>query len=536
MSRWNRPPLGPNTISSLWPFQGDAVEAIFGEWNAGRYGTMAVVCTGGGKTRIASNVARRIAEGGGNTLFLAHTKELVLQASNWLHRAGMATGVEMGQMEARANFDPQAVAASVQTMQGDRLLSWPKHYFDLVIIDELHHFTDDSWYRFVIDHLDPALLLGLTATPKRHDKKGISGEFKSIAYTYSLLDAVKAPPPGPYLVRPLYWLVDLGINLGSLAKKQSDYTDEHLQERILPHVKEIARATVATRGDRPTVVFVPSVMCAQGVATALQSLGAKADWVSGEREGRPDILGRYASGELDILVNVAVLTEGWDDPKTSCIVMARPTKAWSLLVQMLGRGMRRHDESGKRDCLMIDLGFITPEHDLLTLPVDLFDDHRQPAEVMREAREIVRSKAANGDRAIDLADAIEEAEQTVKKKAEWQVKATTAGKDLKVIKLDPVREYGLMLDLPRQPRSASTSAATEGQVRVLEGMGLEGVKGLSKAQASQYIDQSMRRKDKGLCTFKQFRHLRKAGVPVPEARSMTFHEASAYLNTLWGKK
>jgi hypothetical protein len=67
-------------------------------------------------------------------------------------------------------------------------------------------------------------------------------------------------------------------------------------------------------------------------------------------------------------------------------------------------------------------------------------------------------------------------------------------------------------------------------------MGLEGVKGLSKAQASQYIDQSMRRKDKGLCTFKQFRQLRKAGVPVAEARGMKLAEATAYLNTLWGKR
>jgi hypothetical protein len=186
---------------------------------------------------------------------------------------------------------------------------------------------------------------------------------------------------------------------------------------------------------------------------------------------------------------------------------------------------------------MVDLGFITPEHDLLSMPADLFDDHRKPPEVMATAREMIKSRAASGESKIDLADAIEEAEQVVKKKLEWKVKATLeGGKDLKVYKYDPITMASEMLDLPRQPRTAHSIPATEGQARCLENMGLGKIQGLSKSLASTMIDRSMRRKEKGLCTAKQFASLRKAGVPVAEAREMKFHEATAYLNTLWGKR
>lgn len=525
-----RPPLQANTISSLWPFQQRAVDSVFDEYNAGRTRTLNLAATGTGKSRMAANVGRRFADAGGNVLCLSHTKELVLQMANWFHRAGMPTGVEMGAMEARVHFDPAAVSATVQTMQGDRLRSWDPGYFELIIVDEVHHHTKNSAYQAAIDWLRPIYVLGQTATPLRHDKKRLSEVYDSVAHRFSLLDAVKAPPPGPYLCRPLYSLVEMPIDLGQTAKKAYDYSDEHLQARILPYVRDIARAIVRTNEGRPTFVFVAGVMCAQGVATALQSMGVRADWVSGERKDRSAVIDRMNRGDLDVLVNVAVLTEGVDIPRVSCVVVARPTKVLALLVQMLGRATRRHDDSGKEDCLLVDLALATPDHDLLSLP-DCFDDDRMDARVIDRAKADVRSRASAGETAIDLTEAIEEAERTVRAQDEWRVKATReGGHDLKVVRFDPITLATEFYRMPRAPRSASAAPATESQVKYLERIGVEGAAGVSKKLASDMIGMDRKRSDQGLCSLRQFKALLRLGVPAKEARGMTRQEASGRLD------
>ena len=130
----------------------------------------------------------------------------------------------------------------------------------------------------------------------------------------------------------------------------------------------IVKAWREHAADRQTLVFTPTVALAQAVAEQFQHEGVRAAWVSGATplDERRTILASYAAEETQVLVNCAVLTEGYDNPRTDCIVVARPTKSRALFTQMIGRGTRKHP--AKTDLLVLDVVGASNEHSLVTVP------------------------------------------------------------------------------------------------------------------------------------------------------------------------
>ena len=253
-----------------------------------------------------------------------------------LERVGLSPGVERAEETARSSFEPHAVVASVQSIcRPKRLETWPTDYFKLIVVDECHHATAKTYQR-ILKHFASAKLLGVTATPDRADGEEIAEVFNTIAYEMSLWEAMTAPPPGPYLCGLTIDRCETEIDLRQLRTTRGDFSPADLEEIILPIIEMLANATREKIGDRQTIVFTPDCGSASAMATALQSLGLRADYVWGDSPDRAEKVEKYRTGETQVLVNCMLFVEGFDAPETSAIVLCRPTKSRSLYSQMVG--------------------------------------------------------------------------------------------------------------------------------------------------------------------------------------------------------
>jgi len=361
------PPVAPTPDITLRDYQTEAIEKVLdaNERNVKRQ--LGVAATGLGKTIIFSSLTKRM---GLPTLILAHRDELISQAVEKL--LFVWPDADVGVVKAERNeVDRQVVVASVQTLaRASRRDQLPQDHFGLVIIDEAHHAKAVS-YLNIIEHLkvgeeDGPLLFGVTATPDRGDGKGLDDVFSEITFSYDMLWGIRSG----YLSDVRGLRVHLNADFGSIKKTRGDYdtgqSSQMLHDADAPHL--VAEAWSKYASDRKTIVFTPTVAIASEVVDEMRKVGAEAAIVSGETpiDERRDILERYAKGDIRVIANCAVLTEGFDDPDTSCIIVARPTRSRALYTQMVGRGVRRHP--GKEDCLVIDVVGATAEHSLVTIP------------------------------------------------------------------------------------------------------------------------------------------------------------------------
>lgn len=313
---------------------------------------------------------------GGRTLILAHRDELVQQAAAKLVEVWPTA--EVGVVKAsRDEVDAQVVVASVQTLSRpariDRLLMSAQLFgpFNLIVVDEAHHATADT-YQSILKALDAGktdgpVLLGVTATPDRGDGKGLDCTFDEITWSYDLLWGIRSG----YLSDVRGLSVQLaGLDMSRVKIARGDYAagESGRAMQAADAAGVIVKAWTEHAYDRRTLVFTPTVAVAEEVAEEFQRSGIKAGWVSGETplDDRRRILQEYSDGTLQVLANCAVLTEGYDEPRTDCVIVARPTKSRSLYAQMIGRGTRRHPD--KLDCLVLDVVGASDEHSLVTVP------------------------------------------------------------------------------------------------------------------------------------------------------------------------
>ncbi len=224
------------------------------------------------------------------------------------------------------------------------------------------------------------LLLGVTATPDRGDGKGLDDLFDEIVASYDILWGIRSG-----------FLSDLrgvrvtvgGLDLAGVKTRHGDF-DQGQTGRLMEEAHadvQVVRAWQEHAAGRRTLVFTPTVEMAARVAEAFTAAGVRAGWVAGSTplDERRATLAAYSRGDLDVIANCAVLTEGYDEPRTDCVIVARPTKSRALYTQMVGRGTRRHPD--KADCLVLDVVGATAMHSLVTVP-SLFGLEEERAERM----------------------------------------------------------------------------------------------------------------------------------------------------------
>lgn len=520
-----KPQLSDRQVT-LRPYQVEAIDKIRGEFARGIRSTLLVLPTGLGKTITFGEIARRTIERGNRVLVLAHRLELVDQASTKLDLLGVTAETEMAESYARSRYDdPDCVVATVQTLQRQRLEAWPQDYFSLIITDEAHHATADS-YQTIYRHFHRARHLGVTATADRADEVGLGSVFQSIAHEVTLFDAMTAEAPGPYLCRLKFCQRDVAIDLRGLKTKGGDYTDADLQRVMGPMIEVLANAIKESIGDRRTIVFTPGVKSAEGLASALRSdqIKIKAESISGDDPDRARKIDQLHAGKIQVLVNCSVLTEGFDCPEVSAIVLCRPTKSRSLYAQMVGRGTRL--SPGKEDCIVVDFDYLTTKHDIVK-PADLFGLDPKITKAI--------SKATKANSEQDLLDEVAKARKEIERKERLKIEAEARKvKYRHKLDFDP-------LDYSRQvfgetwtpPKNASAKMATEKQKERLAKMGIKSTS-VTRDQASFLIGQWVQRINKGLATPKQINCLIKHGIEPAEARSMTIKQAGEKLDFIFG--
>lgn len=523
---FSEPAVRPTDIS-LRPYQLEAIEGIGRAFAEGNRSTLLVLPTGLGKTITFGSFIRRHVQEGGRALVLAHRGELIEQAFEAMVRLGLDPAIEKAQQYARAMCDPSVVIATVQTLQRDRLAGWPTDYFSLVVTDEAHHATADT-YRRIYSHFGDALHLGVTATADRSDETFLGDVFQSVAYDMSLWEAMTAPSPGPYLCRLRFVQCDVGIDLRDIRTTGGDFNQGDLEEAIRPHVEALANAIRQEVGDRQTLVFTPDVGSAQAMATAVDSLGLKARWSSGDDPDRKAKVAEYKSGEIQVLANCNLFTEGFDAPRTSAVVLCRPTKSRPLYAQMVGRGTRL--APNKTDCLIVDFNWLTRDHDLV-VPVELFDTTHTDSEVLDIAREMMTRQ-----RGLDLVDILEEASTEQRRRKVLRIAAKQREMRYRKVVYDPVSTMEVLGVPVRREAKSMQGTATSGQQDALRRFGIEGVETMSKRSASMLLDQLITRAKQGLATQKQVAHLIRLGYDPAEARSLRREEASAELARHWGAR
>ena len=175
----------------LRPYQQAAREAVQGEWAKGVSKTLLVLPTGTGKTVVFAKIAEDRVRAGERVLILAHRGELLTQAADKLRAVtGLGSAVEKAEESALGSWY-RVTVGSVQTMMNEkRLAQFSDDYFGTIIVDEAHHALSDSYQR-VLSHFADANVLGVTATPDRGDMRNLGEFFESLAYEYSLPQAIR---------------------------------------------------------------------------------------------------------------------------------------------------------------------------------------------------------------------------------------------------------------------------------------------------------------------------------------------------------
>jgi superfamily II DNA or RNA helicase len=324
---------------------------------------------------------------------------------------------------------PDGVVYNLEVSNGNT------YFANGVLVHNCHHSTANSW-RETIDHYlqNPnCRLLGVTATSDRADGEALWQVFKTVAYKYGILDAIR----DGYLVDVTQQFVKVGnLDFSHIKTTQGDLNEAELS-RIMQSEDVIQRVCQASleamfalkpktlsevpvpewghffrelkRHPRRTIVFTVSVPQAEMTANIFSRVMGGVEWVCGatKKETRADILGRFKTGETSVCVNCQVLTEGYDNPQVELIIMARPTKSRSLYAQMVGRSTRTLpgvvddipeadvrrlliSQSAKPFCRVLDFVGNSGKHKLISV-ADILGGHVSEA-AAEEAKKVAMSK------------------------------------------------------------------------------------------------------------------------------------------------
>ena len=363
----------PNSQTQiLRPYQVECVNAVMGAKNSGLLRVMYTMATGTGKTTTFAELIRRLYDGR-PAIVIAHREELLSQAARRIaDHTGLYVGVERA--DQRASRDSQVVVASVQTIgrKGSNRLDWIKSPA-LIIVDEMHHTIKGSQHHLVLERFgsyESTFTVGCTATPKRLDRMALLGMPGAIweqeVFRYGIRQAIQEG----YLCDIRGFRVETKTDLTKIKSTGGDYNLKELDQavnnerRTLQAIEkwlEVAR-------NRKTIAFCASIEHSKNTAKAFRAAGLAAEHLDGSMhmEDRRAVLHRLKTGETQLVSNMGVLTEGFDEPSVSCVLMMRPTQSWSLYCQCVGRGTRIYP--GKPDLVVIDLCDLTRKHSLATVP------------------------------------------------------------------------------------------------------------------------------------------------------------------------
>lgn len=489
-------------MMELRPYQQAAEDAVLAEWDKGVDKTLLVLPTGCGKTIVFAKITEECVRRGNRVLILAHRGELLEQAADKIKQAtGLGCAVEKAESSSIGSWYRITVGSVQSLMREKRLSQFAPDYFGNIIIDEAHHCLSDGYQR-VLEHFSGAKVLGVTATPDRGDMRNLGQYFETLAYEYTLPQAIREGYLSP--IKAL--TIPLELDLTGVGVQSGDFKSGDLGTALDPYLHSIADEMAKYCSGRKTVVFLPLVKTSQKFRDILNGKGFRAAEVNGESADRAQVLQDFADGKYNVLCNSMLLTEGWDCPSVDCIVVLRPTKVRSLYSQMVGRGTRLHP--GKDHLLLLDFLWHTERHELC-----------HPANLICESLDVAKKMTANIEAAgapVDLEDAEKQAsEDVVAEREEALAKQLAEMKTRKRKLVDPLQ---FEMSIQEEDLSGYTPSfgwemgpPSEKQTKALEKLGIFPDEIESAGKAAMLLDRLDRRRSAGLTTPKQIRFLESRG-------------------------
>lgn len=358
----------------LRPYQTELVNGALSLWRAGRRRIAMVMATGGGKTPTAMTIADLSLSAGWPVLWIAHRTELIDQAIDKAEQ--VAPGRRIGRLQGSTKqYRAEIVVGSIQTASTRTTLALLKtRRWGLIVIDETHHATADTYLRVLRElgaYEDSGpLVLGVTATLDRADGRALGEVFEDVVDPQiGLIDLIRHPD-GPFLVPPRGVRVKIAdLDLGRVRRVAGDFNSGALGAAMSAAMapQRIVDAWTEHAKGCPTIAFLPTVALSIEQAQAFNDAGIPAVHLDGATPAaeRSAALDAYRRGDVVVLCNVGLFTEGTDLPSTSCVILGRPTSSTVLYQQMVGRGLRLHP--GKLFCWILDVTGVTGRHRLATL-------------------------------------------------------------------------------------------------------------------------------------------------------------------------
>ncbi len=562
-------------MTVMRPYQNDCVTAIHGEFEKGMSATLALLATGLGKTSIASEFIRQIQPA--RSLFMAHRDTLVYQARDTIERvAGVKCGIEMAETKVDYGLfsDDQVIISTVQTQNAGnsgkgRMHLFRPNDFEYLFLDEAHHWVAPSFLKVVRHYQQNPRLrtIGFTATADRLDGEALGQVFQSTAYEYDILNGIEDG-----------WLVPINqqfvpvqgldyshikttagdLNLGQLTDVME--AEENVQRMIQPTI-EAAWSLPAHQLDyfpvddwgahlrkkgipKRTLIFCTSVKQAQRFAEIInrvQAGTATAIWDKVPKDERRVIFKDFASGVLQILVNVGICGEGFDNPAVELMVMARATKSRSLYTQFMGRVLRAlpgivdgpETPEGRRSAIAASAKPVATVMDfvgnsgrhLLITALDILGGR-----VSAKAIEKAKKKLLASDKAMGVTELLDLTEEQLRKRMEAAKKLAeerrvklVARSQYQTFLVDPFSTMSLQ---PAEPRANDmTKKLSPAQTAFMRKFGINPDL-YPYAQAKQLFVQLRTRLDKRLATPGQVYLLTKHGyehateMPQKEAKKL----------------
>ncbi|CAO1631835.1 unnamed protein product [Sympodiomycopsis kandeliae] len=390
----------PSSPIQLRPYQERAVTECLNAINSGitRIGVSAP--TGSGKTTMFTELIGRLPsrphhsghKDGNNVLIIVNSIELAVQAATAVSRAYPHLLVEIEQgAKFKANGFADVTVATYQTLVRsggndgqERLSKFDPRRLKGIIVDEAHHAASKSYIHLLSRFDDqvglsreqreiakqdsnpeadpttkPIPIIGFSATFSRHDGLALGQIFDRIVYHRDFLEMIDEQWLCPIRFTAIKANLDLTAVRVSprsgdfLPRSLSSMTNTPVINRLI--VGSWLKKTGSTR--RSTLVFATDVQHTMDLTVEYRKAGIDARYLHGGTsiKERKQLLADFKAGQYPVLINCAILTEGFDLPQIDCVVLARPTRSKNLFSQMIGRGLRLSPGSGKQDCLVLDL-------------------------------------------------------------------------------------------------------------------------------------------------------------------------------------
>lgn len=380
----------------LRPYQDEGEDEIRDHYAKGSRAVLYVLPTGGGKTFLFVDIARKAAAKKKRVLILVHRQELLYQASLSLAALGVYHGiiaqpkqvntiVNKHMEDIGANYLDQKAAiqvASVQTFARPQRLAKYAHLFHLIIIDEAHHAVAGQWKRS-IEAAHHARILGVTATPMRLDGQGLGvaggGVFNSMVKGPSIAELIDQG----YLCKPEVYAPPNDLNMKGVRKNNGDYSKKETVKRYrescvvgdaVDHYKRLVPG-------KPAIAFCPSVEDAEMAAARFRQKGIVSTSISGDTpdQERARAIAGLANGQVKVLTSCDIVSEGTDIPAVEAAILLRPTDSEALYLQQVGRALRT--SPGKEKAIILDhvgncLRFGLPDEDRIWSLEGASKDHR----------------------------------------------------------------------------------------------------------------------------------------------------------------